>query len=171
MDFEIDFGMVVPPGAGVKYDRVLDLEGQTVLSSFLPLIAVYGPQGWSDDAPVPQGDPAYSEVALFDVMLTTPAAQVASTGVLGETKNDDDDAAHHRHRPGAISPASARTSTSHDTAMITPIPGRCLASRRRRAALAITETALTTLTGSLGRNGSTSSTIEPPIPAGMDTPA
>ncbi len=91
MDFEIDFSMTMGAGMGVKYGRVLDLDGEITLSSFLPLIAVYGPGGWSEDAPVAQGDPAYSEVGLFDVMLTTPSDyQVASTGVvLGETKNSD----------------------------------------------------------------------------------
>lgn len=91
MDFEIDFTMTMDPGMGVKYGRVLDLNGEVTLSSFLPLIAVYGPSGWSVDAPVPQGDPAYSEVALFDVQLTTPeGSEVATTGVVvGETKNSD----------------------------------------------------------------------------------
>jgi len=91
MDFEIDFTVDLKPGLSVHYGRVLDEDGEVTLSSFLPLIAVYGANGWSMDAPVPQGDPAYSEVALFDVQLTTPEGyDAATTGVVaGETKNYD----------------------------------------------------------------------------------
>jgi hypothetical protein len=91
MDFELDFSMTMDSGADVTYGRVLDVDGQVVLSSFLPLVGVYGADGWIVDAPVAQGDPAFSETALFDIQLTTPSEYlVATTGVvLGETENDD----------------------------------------------------------------------------------
>ena len=91
MDFDIDFSMSMAANVSVAYGRVLNQDGEVTLSSFLPLIAVYGPNGWSTDTPVPQGDPAYSEVALFDVQLTTPSdAKVATTGiVVGATPQND----------------------------------------------------------------------------------
>jgi aminopeptidase N len=98
---------------------------------------------------VPLGDPAYSEVALFDVMLTTPSDfQVASTGVvLGETKNDDGTTLRTivtgpvRDFSVAISKTFEKLTDTHDGIAVNvwSMPGRADADQ---AALDDTETAL-----------------------------
>ncbi len=89
-DVAMDFSMALPDNYQFSYGRIENSEGFIVLSSFLPLLSVYHDGRWSEDMPVPQGDPAYSETALWTVTLTSPSAyQVAASGVtVSQTQAD-----------------------------------------------------------------------------------
>lgn len=83
VEIGMNFSFALQPEFEVSYGRLADVNGVIVLSAFFPMLSVYEADGWWLEWPEPMGDPAYSEVALFDVALTAPAdLQVASTGVV-----------------------------------------------------------------------------------------
>ena len=71
--------------------------GLVSLPSTLPLLAVYGPDGWRVDKGKNYGDVTFTDVALFEVRLTAPAAyQIVTTGtVLTTTATGVTRATHH----------------------------------------------------------------------------
>lgn len=82
VEVTLQFALELPSDLEINYGRLGDLDGTIVLSAFFPLLSVYKQGNWWSAPPVPQGDPAYSEVALFSVTLTAPIElKVASTGV------------------------------------------------------------------------------------------
>jgi hypothetical protein len=83
IEITLQFALVLSPDVRISYGRLANHDGVVVLSAFFPQLSVYENGGWWTAWPSPQGDPAYSEAALFDVTLTAPSElKVASTGVI-----------------------------------------------------------------------------------------
>jgi hypothetical protein len=81
VDVDVAFTLDIPDGQLVGYGRIATLGEVTVLSSFIPLLSVYENGEWWTDFPASQGDPAFTDSALFDVALTTSdQVKVASSG-------------------------------------------------------------------------------------------
>lgn len=72
------------------YGRLGDLMDVLSLPSFFPLLSVYDAErgGWWRERPSLQGDPVYSESALFEVHLTVPSEVVVVT--VGQTLSQSD---------------------------------------------------------------------------------
>ncbi|MBN1310572.1 MAG: M1 family metallopeptidase [Anaerolineae bacterium] len=82
IDVALQFAFEFTPDIEINYGRLANRDGVFVLSAFFPLLSVYERGSWWNALPDLQGDPAYSEIALFDVTLTAPSdLKVASTGV------------------------------------------------------------------------------------------
>lgn len=80
VEITLTFTLELPPGEQVGWGRLADTQ-VIVLSSFLPMLSVYEADGWWMEWPDDTGDPAYSVVALWDVLLEAPAdLKVAATG-------------------------------------------------------------------------------------------
>jgi len=71
--------------------------GLLSLPSTLPLLAVYGPDGWRVDIAASYGDATLTDIALFEVWLTAPETlQVVTTGkVLTTTRAAGTRLTHH----------------------------------------------------------------------------
>jgi hypothetical protein len=83
IDVDVAFTLDIPDGQLVGYGRIATLGAVSVLSSFIPLLSVYEDGEWWTDHPASQGDPAFTDSALFDVALTTSSAlTVASSGTM-----------------------------------------------------------------------------------------
>ena len=81
----IDFTFSVPTESFIAWGRISDVEGIAVLSSFLPLLSVVEDGEWWTEFPAGPGDPAYSEVAFFDVTVAISSFQkVAASGTMIE---------------------------------------------------------------------------------------
>lgn len=86
IEIEISFTFTLPPLLEIPYRRLSDAEGVIVISSFFPLLSVYEQGKWWTGQAHENGDPVYSEVALFDITLTMPGdLVVASSGTIIET--------------------------------------------------------------------------------------
>jgi len=90
VEIAMDSILDLPPGAELSYGRIADKGEAIFLSSFFPMVSVYEHGAWWVDPTVDQGDPAYSESALFDVTLTAPeGVMVAASGsVISQTPGD-----------------------------------------------------------------------------------
>lgn len=78
-EVEIPFELTIPV---VAY-RFGQWDGVTVLGNWYPILAVYDEGGWHLDSYLPLGDPFYSQVADYQVVLTIPTEQVvAASGLL-----------------------------------------------------------------------------------------
>src|SRR5574341_397673 len=85
VDIELTFFMMLRENIQIGWGRIANDNGVIVLSSFLPILSVYEPNGWWMEFPNGTGDPAYSDVSLWDVRLDTPEnLVVASTGTIVE---------------------------------------------------------------------------------------
>jgi hypothetical protein len=83
VEIEMCFVFDLPPDAEIAYGRMSWLEGVATAPSFFPVLSVYEEGSWWAGRTDPQGDPGYSEVALFDVTLTAPGdLTVASSGTI-----------------------------------------------------------------------------------------
>lgn len=92
IEMSLQFVLELTSDLEINYGRLGDLDGVIVLSAFFPLLSVYEQGKWWSAQPSPQGDPAYSEVALFNVTLTAPTdLKVASTGVTLTSVDQDND--------------------------------------------------------------------------------
>ncbi len=110
---DLAFTLDLPPDKQVGYGRLGDTQ-VIVLSSFLPILSVYEAGGWWMEFPSGPGDPAYSDIALFDVTLTAPSAlQVAATGTTLET-TDSGNQATHRFVTGPVRDFSMALSESFE---------------------------------------------------------
>ncbi|MCC6905526.1 MAG: M1 family metallopeptidase [Anaerolineae bacterium] len=79
------FRFDLPPGLQIGYGRFVDLDGVVAMPSFFPMVSVYEDGEWWSEMPGQQGDPVYSDVALYDVTLAAPSnLQIASTGTVIE---------------------------------------------------------------------------------------
>jgi aminopeptidase N len=88
--------MTLPEDIQIGWGRIANDEGVIVLSSFLPILSVYEPNGWWMDFPDGTGDPAYSDIALWDVTLSAPDdLAVASTGTIVESSTEARTASYH----------------------------------------------------------------------------
>lgn len=86
---EMRFTLYLPAGAEYNYGRMAYLAETLVLSSGLPLLSVYGPDGWWDGPLQGPGDPAYSETALFDLSIRAPdSLRLAITGTVIEQSTE-----------------------------------------------------------------------------------
>jgi len=82
IDIEMDTVLDLPPNEEISYGRLADNGDIILLSSFFPMVSVYEKGAWWTDPTVEQGDPAYSESALFDVSLTAPSSlKLAASGI------------------------------------------------------------------------------------------
>lgn len=90
-DITLVFGLTVARDEVTDtYGRLGDLMDVLSLPSFFPLLSVYdaGGGGWWRERPSLQGDPVYSESALFEVHLTVPSEVVVAT--VGQTLSQSD---------------------------------------------------------------------------------
>ena len=99
-EIEMVYGLAVPPDEVLGlYGRLGDVAGVLSLPSFFPILSVYdaGQGDWWRESLSLQGDPVYSESALFDVRLTVPADMVVATvgQVLERADNGDGTADYH----------------------------------------------------------------------------
>lgn len=87
------FGLSLPSETTIdNYGRLGDFDGVLSLPSFYPLLSVYDPETgeWWREDPDPDGDPVFSESALFEVQLTVPGEAVVVT--VGQTLDRTDNA-------------------------------------------------------------------------------
>lgn len=83
VEIEMDFTLELPTSFKASYGRMSNRGGVAALSSFYPMLSVYEKGAWWDETISPLGDPAYSEVALYDVTVIAPSEmKLASTGVI-----------------------------------------------------------------------------------------
>ncbi|MDQ3694960.1 MAG: M1 family metallopeptidase [Chloroflexota bacterium] len=91
-DLELTFSAVIPVRPTQTYGifAVDPSTGTIALAHWFPLLAGYDEDGWSLDPVSRNGDPIFSNTALFDVMLRTPEDwQVAATGIESERTTAD----------------------------------------------------------------------------------
>jgi len=82
IDVALQFAFDFTEDLEINYGRLANRDDVFVLSAFFPMLSVYEQGRWWVALPDSQGDPTYSEIALFDVTLTAPSdLKVASTGV------------------------------------------------------------------------------------------
>jgi hypothetical protein len=89
LDFDLAWTTRVPTSTVTAgYNQFGLHEGVLSLPNAFPLVAVYDDEGWNvEDAPG-IGDAVYSETALYDVTVDTPAAAVfAATGTCAATEH------------------------------------------------------------------------------------
>jgi hypothetical protein len=100
----IDFDVTMPRGMDVSYGRFGYVHDVVSATAWYPTLSVYDKdQGWWKAIPNPQGDPAYTEVGLYDVRLTMPADQtVAMSGKEIETTKNADGTVTHRDVTGPM---------------------------------------------------------------------
>ena len=92
VDVALSFSAVVPVQPRQTYGIfAVDPEsGAIVLAHWFPMLAGFDDLGWSLDSVSRNGDPIFSNTALYDVVLTTPEAwQVAATGSEIESSTTD----------------------------------------------------------------------------------
>lgn len=103
VEVALQFVLELAPNIEINYGRLGELDGMIVLSAFFPLLSVYEQGRWWSAQPSPQGDPAYSEVALFDVTLTAPTElKVAGTGVTLASTDQDNGMTRHTIVTGPV---------------------------------------------------------------------
>jgi hypothetical protein len=73
VDIDLSYRLNLPDNLNIGYDRSGVLGDVIVLSSFLPIVSVYGEDGWWIDSTPELGDPGFSESALWSVRLTAPS--------------------------------------------------------------------------------------------------
>ncbi len=82
VEVAMDFLLQLPAGQELSYGRIEDKGDLIALASFFPMLSVYEHGDWWKAPFVDLGDPAYSEIALFDMSLTVPKElKVAASGV------------------------------------------------------------------------------------------
>lgn len=104
---ELDFDVTVPRTAGEGYGQFIYEQDVMALANFFPLIPAYDEEncarfgncvaGWNVEYSVPYGDAVFSEVALFELLVTAPAGWtvVASGSTIGQEAGLQDSVTWH----------------------------------------------------------------------------
>lgn len=104
VELRMDFTLVMARGLNTSYGRFGYVNNVVSATAWYPTLSVYeAGVGWWTDLPSPQGDPAYTEVGLYDVRLTLPAdLVVAMSGVTIEQKRNADGTITYRNVSGPM---------------------------------------------------------------------
>ena len=91
VEIEMDFNVDLPESFDASYGRIADYGDIVTLASFYPMLSVYERGAWWDSPLLEQGDPAYSETALYDLNIITPSSytMAASGTSLDSHRNVD----------------------------------------------------------------------------------
>ena len=90
IEIKLDFNGKTSGEAETDYGIHNTVGGIMTLSGCYPILAVYDDEGWNIDPVTNIGDSVYSDIAYYDIELTTSGdLEVVSTGVIIEDKNTD----------------------------------------------------------------------------------
>ncbi len=115
VEMMLDFDVTMPRGLDVSYGRFGYVHDVVSATAWYPTLSVYDEgKGWWEAIPNPQGDPAYTEVGLYDVRLTVPANMtVAMSGKEIETTTNADGTVTHRDVTGPMRDYAFEASTRY----------------------------------------------------------
>jgi aminopeptidase N len=104
VEITVDFTVVMVRGFDASYGRYGYVHNVVSATAWYPTLSVYETgRGWWTSMPSPQGDPAYSESALYDVRLTLPADMtVGMSGTIIETTQNSDGTTTYRDVTGPM---------------------------------------------------------------------
>ena len=103
VDLDLTFTLSLPEDEYIGYGRLLNQSDIIVLSSFVPMMSVYEEGDWWAEFPSVQGDPAYSESALWDVTLIAPTRlTVAASGSTVDTADMGDNRTYYHYVTGPM---------------------------------------------------------------------
>ncbi|MEP7289259.1 MAG: M1 family metallopeptidase, partial [Chloroflexota bacterium] len=104
VELQVDFNVVMTQGLDASYGRFGYVHNVVSGTAWYPTLSVYDEGlGWWKSIPSPAGDPAYTEIGLYDVRLTTPAdVTVAMSGKEIETTQNTDGTVTHRNVTGPM---------------------------------------------------------------------
>lgn len=103
----LDYRVTVPLSAGIGYGQFIYTEDVMALANFFPLIPAYDEEncarfgnceeGWNIEVAVPYGDAVFSDVALFEVLVTAPEGWtiVASGSVVAQESKPENHVTWH----------------------------------------------------------------------------